>query len=268
MRLEGKTALITGASRGIGQAIALGYAREGANVALVARSDQGLRETAEQAEEHGVRALALPCDVSDRAALRKAFTVALEAFGDIDILVNNAGRLGSSGPFLELTDEDWALIMDANFHATVQLLQMFGRHAVERGSGSVVNITSVAAVHGAPSFSHYAVTKAGTHSLTKSLAAEWAGSGVRVNEIAPGWVATALTEGLAENKEAAAGLMRAVPSGRWADPADIAEAAVFLAADSARMVTGSCLTIDGGATSYWGGPTMLDMVGLGRNEAP
>ncbi|MFD3515732.1 SDR family NAD(P)-dependent oxidoreductase [Streptomyces sp. NPDC058657] len=266
--LEGKTALVTGASRGIGRAIALGYARAGAHLALLARSGDALREVAGEAQAHGVKTTVLTCDITDPEAVERSFGQAVEMFGDIDVLVNNAGHFGSAGPFLELTEQDWQTIMKVNFDGMAQCLRLFGKHAVARGSGSVVNISSVAGGNGCPMVSHYAVTKAAINSLSRSLATEWASCGVRVNVLAPGWVTTALTSEFADNEEVSAGLMRAVPNGRWGEPEDVVGAAVFLASDAAAMVTGASLTIDGGLTAYHGGPTMLDLLALGRIDAP
>jgi NAD(P)-dependent dehydrogenase (short-subunit alcohol dehydrogenase family) len=268
MNLTGKSALITGASRGIGRAIALRFARAGADVGLLARDQDALKEVAAQAEEQGVRAAVLPCDVTDAAAVQAAVAECITAFGQLDILVNNAGSLGSAGPFLALTDEDWQHVLNVDLLAAIHFLRLFGAHATARGSGSVVNVSSVAGANGVPMLSHYAAGKAALGSLTRSLAAEWASAGVRVNAIEPGWVATDLTVPFRANDDVAAGLMRAVPSSRWGSPEDIADSALFLASDSSAFVTGTCLTVDGGMTSYNGGATMIDLLALGRIDAP
>jgi NAD(P)-dependent dehydrogenase (short-subunit alcohol dehydrogenase family) len=262
--LSGKNALITGASRGIGRAIALGYAEAGADVALVARSTGALDALASEIEALGRRALILTCDVTEPDEVREAVATALKSFGQIDILVNNAGGFDYVGPFLELKPDDWANVMRLNFDSVVQLCQELGQHFVDRGSGSVVNISSIAGVGGVPMLATYATSKAAVLSLSRTLAAEWASHGVRVNALTPGWITTDLTKTFAENPQASAGLLSAVPAGRWGTPDDVVGAAVFLASDASRLVTGSCLVVDGGATAYVGGPTMLQLLGLGR----
>ncbi|MFG2005266.1 SDR family NAD(P)-dependent oxidoreductase [Spirillospora sp. NPDC048911] len=268
MDLTGRTALITGASRGIGRAIALRFAEAGANVALLARSVDALAETARMAERHGVSTLAVPCDIKEPAQIDAAFAQALETFTDLDILVNNAGSAGCVGPFLELSDKDWQHVIDLDLRALIHFVRLFGRHAIPRGSGCVLNISTVAADRGVPMLSHYAALKAAMNSLTRSLAAEWAASGIRVNAIAPGWVATNLTDTFHSDPAVSASLMTAVPTGRWAMPDDIVEGALYLVSDAASMVTGSILTVDGGMTACNGGPALIEMLALGRIEIP
>ncbi|WP_063780623.1 SDR family NAD(P)-dependent oxidoreductase [Nonomuraea sp. SBT364] len=268
MDLTGKSALITGASRGIGRAIALRFAGAGANVALLARSADALEEVAAQAGARGAKTLTLPCDVGSASAIDSAVAEAVDVFGGLDILVNNAGSVGSAGPFLELTDEDWAHVLAVDLTAVNRFLRLFGRHATARGSGSVVNISSVAGERGCPMLSHYAAVKAAMNSLTRTLAAEWAASGVRVNAIQPGWVATDLTASFHADQGASEALMRAVPARRWASPEEIGDGALYLAGDAAAMVTGAILTIDGGMAACNGGPAMIDLLALGRVEMP
>ncbi|MEQ0565509.1 glucose 1-dehydrogenase [Amycolatopsis sp. NEAU-NG30] len=265
--LSGKTALVTGASRGIGRAIALGLAAAGADVALLARGTSALEEVAADVEACGRRALVLTCDVTDHAETRRAVATALTEFGQIDILVNNAGGFRFAGPFLELKPDDWDEVLALNFEATVNLCRELGPHFVKRGSGSVVNVSSIAGTAGVPMLATYAAAKAALISLTRSLAAEWSSHGVRVNALTPGWVETELTRTFAADPQASAGLLGAVPAGRWGEPDDVVGAAVFLAADASRLVSGACLTIDGGTTAYAGGPAMLQFLGLGRISA-
>jgi NAD(P)-dependent dehydrogenase (short-subunit alcohol dehydrogenase family) len=265
--LSGKTALVTGASRGIGRAIALGYADAGADVALLARGTCALEDLAGEIEALGRRALVLTCDVGDRPQLLKAVATAIAEFGRIDLLVNNAGGFGHAGPFVDLLPDDWSEVMRLNFESIVFLCQELGRHFLERGSGSVLNISSIAGTAGVPMLSTYAAAKAAVISLTRSLAAEWSAHGVRVNALTPGWISTELTKTFADDPQASAGLLSAVPAGRWGTPDDVVGAAVFLAGDSARLISGACLTIDGGTTAYVGGPALLQFLGLGRIPA-
>jgi NAD(P)-dependent dehydrogenase (short-subunit alcohol dehydrogenase family) len=265
--LDGKTALVTGASRGIGAAIALGYAELGADVAVLARGTTALEDLAGKIEGFGRRALVLTCDVSAENQVRESVATVLREFGQLDVVVNNAGGFDHAGPFLELDASDWQQVLRVNLHSVIHFCRAAGPHLVRRGSGSVINVSSIAGLAGIPMLSGYAIAKAGILSLTRTLAAEWGDTGVRVNALAPGWTATELTRSFAGNPEASAGLMHAVPAGRWGSPADMLGAAVFLASDASALITGSVLTIDGGITAYVGGPALLDLLTLGRIPA-
>lgn len=262
--LDRKSALVTGASKGIGRAVALGLADAGADVALLARSTTLLEEVAEEVEKRGRRALVLTCDVSDPVQVRAAVSTAVAEFGQVDVVVNNAGGFDFAGPFLDLEPSDWTQVMRVNFESVVHVCQAVGKHMVRRGTGSLVNMSSIAGLAGVPMLSTYAAAKAAILSLTRTLAAEWAGSGVRVNALTPGWISTELTKNFVGNPEASSGLLHAVPAGRWGQPEDVVGPAVFLASDAARFVTGACLTVDGATTAYVGGPTMVDLLALGR----
>ena len=262
--LKGKTALVTGASRGIGKAIALGLASAGADVAVLARSTTALEDLAGSIEHYGRRALVLTCDVGDREQIARAATTTLAEFGGLDILVNNAGGTGHAGPFLDLEFDDWSQVLRVNFESMIHFCRAFGRHLVERRSGSVINVSSIAGLAGTPMLVHYAVTKAAIISLTRTLAAEWASAGVRVNALVPGWIRTDLTTAFLNEPNVAAGLLSAVPSGAFGDPQDLVGTAVYLASDASRMVTGTCLVADGGTTCFVGGPQLLDLLQLGR----
>lgn len=263
-QLSGKTALVTGASRGIGRAVALAYAQAGADVAVLARDTDALKELAQEVEASGRRCLVLTGDVSERVTAVQAVETVLEELGQLDILVNNAGSIGAFGPFLDLELEDWEIALDTNLKATVYFCREAGRHMVSRGSGAIVNMASVSGVAGVPMLSHYAVTKAAIISLTSSLGAEWAKDGVRVNAVAPGWIDTKLTDAMVNTPPIAEGLLHAVPEGRWGDTDDVVGPAIFLASEAARFVTGATLVVDGGLTSYVGGPMLLDLLSSGR----
>lgn len=262
--LAGKTALVTGASRGIGRAVATGLAGAGADVALVARNTTALEELAGEVERMGRRALVLTCDVNDGDQIGRAAGTALAEFGGVDVLVNNAGGIGYAGPFLDLEFDDWTRVLRLNLESTVHTCRAIGGHMVERGSGSVVNISSIAGLAGTPMLAHYAVTKAALISLTRTLAAEWAPAGVRVNALVPGWFRTDLTTTFLADPDATAGLLAAVPSGAFGDPVDLVGPVVYLAGDASRAVTGSCLVVDGGTTCFVGGPQMLRFLQHGR----
>ena len=262
--LDGRAVLVTGASRGIGRAIALGMAEAGANVAVLARTTSALEGVAKEIEHAGRDALVLTCDVDDPAQIDRAVSTAVGEFGRVDVAVNNAGGFSHVGPFLDMEPADWTRIMRTNLGSVVDVCRAVGTHMVARGCGSLINVASVGGYNGVPMLGPYAVAKAGVISLTRTLAVEWAGRGVRVNAVAPGWTTTELTRGFTANPELSAELIRSVPAGRWGDPEDIAGAAVYLAGDSARMVTGTCLTVDGGVTCYDTGPALVDMLSVGR----
>jgi NAD(P)-dependent dehydrogenase (short-subunit alcohol dehydrogenase family) len=262
--LDGKNAFVTGASRGIGRAIALALAEAGADVAVTARSTAALESLGDEIGKLGRTALALTCDVRDADQIGLAVADAHAELGNLDIVVNCAGAIAHVGPFLELTAEDWRGLFQVNFESTLHVCRAAGRHLTAQGSGSVINVASVAGIRGVPMLSHYAASKAALISLTQSLAAEWAARGVRVNALAPGWVATEMTQGFAADPDIAAGLLGQVPAGRWGEARDVAGAAVYLASDAARLVTGACLTMDGAMTSSAGGPALISMLAAGR----
>jgi len=262
--LEGRTALVTGASRGIGRAIALELARAGADVAVLARDTAALKELATEIEGLGRRAPVLTCDVNDYDAITDAVSGTLAEFGHLDVAVNNAGGFSHVGPFLEMEPSDWTTILRTNLESVIHSCRLIGRHMTERGSGSLINVASVGGYNGVPMLSMYAVAKAGVVSLTRTLAVEWARRGVRVNMIAPGWTRTDLTASFGANPELAAEMIRNVPSGQWCEPQDMAGAAVYLAADASRMVSGTCVTVDAAVTAHNTGPALIDLLNAGR----
>lgn len=247
--LAGKTAVVTGASRGIGRAIAVGYALAGAHVALVARSADGLRDVAAEIEHAGGRAFVLTCDVTDRAAVRDMARAAIAGLESVDILVNNAGGTSFMVPFEDLRFEGWAKVMQLNADSIVHVTQALAPHLLSRRAGSVVNVASVAGLGGTPGLTPYGASKAALISLTRSLAMEWGPVGVRVNALCPGWTATELNRKLWENPKTSAAMMAAVPMGRWAQPAEMVGAAIFLGSDAASYITGQTLVVDGGLTA-------------------
>ena len=247
--LTGKAALITGASRGIGRAIAVAMADAGAEVALVARSQQGLAETARLAEELGHKALVIPADVTQQEAVEVAVAAAVERLGHVDILVNNAGGSNFLVPFSDLRLPGWDKIMKLNLTSAVYACHAVGNHMRGRGSGSIINVASVAGVSSAPFLAPYGAAKAGLISLTKSLAVEWAQAGVRVNALCPGWTATDLNRNMWEDTSASKATVAQVPMQRWGRAEEMAGPAVFLASDASSYMTGQVLLIDGGQTA-------------------
>ena len=247
--LAGRHALVTGASRGIGRAVAEAYAAAGADVALLARDVARLEETRKAVEAHGRRAVVLVADVTDADAVRLAVETAIEQLGHLDIVVNNAGGNSFSAPFVDVRAAGWHKTLALNLDSTVSVCQAVGPHLLERRSGAVVNVASVAGLAAVPAMSHYGAAKAAVLSLTRTLAVEWAPAGVRVNALVPGWVATDLTEFARRGDESIGRrLLARVPMGRWATVEEMTGPAVFLASDAASFMTGQMLVVDGGLT--------------------
>jgi NAD(P)-dependent dehydrogenase (short-subunit alcohol dehydrogenase family) len=245
--LEGKTAIVTGASRGIGAAIATAFADAGANVTLAARTTDEIEAIAEKIRATGRRALAVTTDVTKSDDIQACVDRTIEAFGKLDVLVNNAGGTKFMAPVLDLRPEGWHKAIALNLDSVFTFCQIAGRLMVERGSGSVINISSMAGLHGAPGLAYYAAAKHGVIGLTRTLAIEWGDSGVRVNAICPGWVKTELNKAYWEDENTARTFVERQPIKRWAEPEEIAAAAVWLASDISGYVTGASIAIDGGA---------------------
>jgi NAD(P)-dependent dehydrogenase (short-subunit alcohol dehydrogenase family) len=243
--LTGKTALITGASRGIGAAIAAAFVAAGAKVALNSRGVEQLQKTA---DEVGAAAV-LPGDVTDQEAARAVVAGAIDGLGQLDVVVNNVGGNGVMVPFPQLRFPGWTKVMRLNVDSAVHVLQAAGPHLLERRTGSVINVASVAGLSATPAMAQYGASKAALISLTRTLAVEWASTGVRVNALCPGWTATDLNRTLWENEEVYAGLTATIPMGRWARAEEMAGPAVFLASDASSFMTGQTLVVDGGQTA-------------------
>ncbi len=246
--LTGKNAFVTGASRGIGKVIAVALADAGADVAIVARSADGLADTAEAITAVGRKAIVIPADVTSQDAVAAAAARAIDEFGHVDILVNNAGGSNFMVPFRDLRLTGWDKLIQLNLSSAVYVIQAFAGHLLDRGSGSVINVASVAGVASAPLMSPYGAAKAALISLTKSLAVEWGPGGVRVNALCPGWTATDLNRTLWEDPAVGPAMIANVPLGRWGNPAEMAGAAIFLASDASSFMTGQTLVVDGGQT--------------------
>jgi 2-deoxy-D-gluconate 3-dehydrogenase len=247
--LTGKNAFVTGASRGIGKVIAVALADAGADVVLVARSADGLADTAEAVAAVGRKAIVIPTDVTGQQAVANAAARAIEELGYIDIVVNNAGGSNFMVPFRDLRLTGWDKLIQLNLSSAVYVCHAFAGHMLDRGKGSVINVASVAGVASAPLMSPYGAAKAALISLTKSLAVEWGAGGVRVNALCPGWTATDLNRTLWEDPVAGPATISNVPMGRWGNPEEMAGAAIFLASDASSFVTGQTLVVDGGQTA-------------------
>jgi len=244
--LSGKSALVTGASRGIGRAIALAFAHAGADVALVARDEDALRGVAADIEALGRRAVVLPCDVTDREAVERSVAAAVDGLGRLDVVVNNAGGNSFSVPFAQMRLSGWEKTLRLNLDSVVHVTQAAAPHLLNRPGSSVINMASIAGISSVPLMAHYGAAKAAVISLTRTLAVEWAWAGVRVNALLPGWIETDLTDFLRDNAEAEKGTLSRVPMHRWGKPEEIALPAVFLASDAASFITGQVLVVDGG----------------------
>jgi NAD(P)-dependent dehydrogenase (short-subunit alcohol dehydrogenase family) len=248
--LTGKAAFVTGASRGIGQAIAVGLAEAGADVALVARSRDGLADTAERITSAGRKAVVIPADVTAEAEVSAAVAAAIDQLGEVDIVVNNAGGSNFVTGFRDLRLPGWQKLLRLNLDSAVYVCHAFAGHLLDRQSGSVINVASVAGVLGSPFLAAYGAAKAGLISLTQSLAVEWGAEGVRVNALCPGWTATDLNRRLWENPDSGPATVATVPLRRWARAEEMAGPAVFLASAASSFMTGQMLVVDGGQTVH------------------
>jgi len=242
-RLDGKVAIVTGASRGLGAAMAQALAEAGADVVLVARGDMAALQ--KSIAVAGRRSIVVPADVGTAPAAAKIVAAAYEAFGRADILVNNAGIIRRA-PALTADEHSWRQVLQVNLDSVFLLCRLFGAPMCERGRGKIINVASLLSFQGGLNVSSYTASKHGVAGLTKALANEWAAGGVNVNAVAPGYVVTANTEQLRLDRSRAAEIQARIPAGRWARPDDIAGAVVFLASAAADYVHGHLLVVDGG----------------------
>lgn len=246
-RLAGRTALVTGAGKGLGRAIALGFAAAGADVVLMARTRTDLETVAREVEALGRQALVAVADATDSRQVDAAVEQAVARFGRVDVLAHAAG--GSlRKPSVEVTDEEWDGVIAANLSSTFKVCRAVGRHMLAQGSGSIINLSSTAGMRGRAGNAPYSAAKAAVINLSRALAMEWAPKGVRVNVLAPGRFLTPLTEAEMSVPEKYAAFVRQVPLGRIGKPEEIQDIAVWLASDASAYVTGSTITLDGGQT--------------------
>ena len=246
--LEGKVAVVTGGTSGIGRALSLGFADAGADVIATARRQQQVDETAAEIEKRGRETLRMTSDVADRSTLETLCAAALERFGKVDILVNCAGIIKRT-PTLDLPEADWTNILNTNLTGTLRACQVFGRNMLERGYGRIVNIASLNSFVALSEVAAYAASKAGVASLTRSLAVEWSKKGVTVNAVAPGVFRTDLNAQLLDSTPRGQELLMRTPMGRFGKTEELVGAVLYLASDSASFVTGQILVVDGGFLS-------------------
>jgi 3-oxoacyl-[acyl-carrier protein] reductase len=244
--LSGKVALVTGASRGIGAAIAIKLASVGASVAVnYAGSAEAASEVVATIERTGARAIALQADVSDPGAATGLVEVTRAELGGLDILVNNAG-ITRDGLLMRMSDEDWSAVVDTNLTGVFNVTRAATRHLMKQRSGSIINITSVVGILGNAGQANYSAAKAGVIGLTRSVARELASRGIRVNAIAPGFIETDMTARLSETIRSAT--IAEIALGRFGAVDDVANAVAFLASEDAGYITGQTLAVDGGMT--------------------
>jgi 3-oxoacyl-[acyl-carrier protein] reductase len=244
MRFANQVAIVTGAGRGIGHAIALRFASEGARVAVVSRTEQNALKTAEEinAKYPGL-AKAYAVDVAQSAAVKKLGEQIIADFSRVDILVNNAG-LTRDGLFMRMSEEDWDMVLDTNLKGAFNFIQAIIRPMLKQRSGHIINIASVAGLMGNAGQANYAASKAGLIGLTKTIAREVASRGITCNAVAPGFITTDMTDVLPEAVKT--GVVDQIPLARFGQPDDIASAVAFLASSEAKYITGQTLTVDGG----------------------
>lgn len=247
--LNGKGALVTGASRGIGRGVAVSLARAGARVALVGRDSGALAETLDAVKAANGQALTLQADVTNADSVEAAVAKACEAFGKLDVLVCNAG-VQKLKPFLDMKPEDWRCLIATNLEGAIVTMQSAGRRMVAQKNGSIITMASIYSFVGAPGNSIYCMTKGGLLQLSRAVAVEWARYNVRVNAICPGWIETELTQPYMQDQKAVDAGLRQIPLRRFGKPDDIGPLAVYLASDEASFVTGQAYVIDGGQIAH------------------
>lgn len=246
--LAGKVAVVTGASRGLGRAMAVALAEAGADVAVAARAKADLEETAHLVEGCGARALALRTDVASYAAVESLMAQTVSALGRLDVVVNNAG-IARVAPLAEASLDDWRTIVDVNLSGVFHGCRAAAPYLIRQRAGKIINLASVLAAAGLPGYTMYAATKGGIISLTRALAVEWARHNIQVNAIAPGWFVTEMNEAAFADPKIHDRLTRDIPARRTGRPEEIGPLAVYLASSGSDFMTGQTLFLDGGHTA-------------------
>ena len=241
--LENKVGIVTGASRGIGKSIAEELAKSGAKVVCVSRTENAIKEVANNINSNGGEAIAITCDISDPASFGELIKTVAGQFGSVDILVNNAG-ITKDNLIMRMSDDDWSAVIDTNLKGAFNGTKAVTRQMMKQRSGRIINISSVVGLTGNAGQANYSASKAGLIGLTKATAKELASRGITANCIAPGYIETDMTNQLSDNIKQA--LIKQIPLGRIGQGTDIAHAVCFLASDEAGYITGQTLTVDGG----------------------
>lgn len=247
--LDGKVAVVTGSGKGIGKTMALGLADAGADLVIIARTEEDIKQTVHEIEQKGRKVIGIPTDVKRKEDILHMVDEIIVKFGKIDILVNNAG-MNIRTPALAVSEEEWELIIQTNLKSVFLASQAVGKHMVEQKSGSIINISSVAGHVGLRTGVAYAATKAGIIQMTKTLAVEWGKYNVRVNAIAPWYFRTPLTEKLLSDKEYYQQVIDRTPLRRVGDVKELIGPTVFLASEASSYVTGHTIFVDGGMSVY------------------
>ncbi|MET8311340.1 3-oxoacyl-ACP reductase family protein [Micromonospora sp. NPDC005173] len=243
--LHGKVAIVTGAGRGLGRSMAAALVEAGASVTVAARTASELDAFVEEAKEAGGQALACPTDITDEAAVERMIAATVETFGRVDVLVNNSGIVAST-PLLDQSSAEWDRVLATNLRGTFLATRAAGRHMVAQGAGKVINIASNFALQGVANHAAYSASKAAVIGFTRSIAMEWARSGVQVNAIAPGYFATPLNAEMREDADAMAKVVRAIPARRIGEPEELKPWLLLLASSASDFMTGEVIVIDGG----------------------
>ena len=246
--LSGQVAMITGTSRGLGQHFGRALARAGADLILTSRNRESLDGFQKEVENLGRKAYTVELDVRDQKSIQRAVPEAIQAFGKLDILVNNAG-CNARKPALEVTWDDWNMVLDTNLRGSFFVAQAAARHMIERGYGRIINVGSVTSVFGYAGLGPYCASRGGIRQLTMSLADDWGPHGITVNCLAPGWFKTEQNKVLYEDPEWVDYLVERIPVKRPGAPHDLDGAVVFLASEASRYVTGQTLLVDGGIST-------------------
>lgn len=244
-KLDGKVALVTGANRGLGKAMAVALAEAGADVACHSRTAGEADETVAAVEKTGRKAIAVTGDMADKEAPKRIVAEVIETFDRIDILVNNAGTIRRT-PAVDFSEEDWATVLEVNLSSIFRLSQAAARHMIEQGGGKIVNIASLLSFQGGITVPAYTASKSGVAGLTKAFANEWAKHNINVNAVAPGYMETDNTAALRADETRNRQIMERIPAGRWGTPDDLTGTVVFLSSAASDYMQGHIAIVDGG----------------------
>jgi len=246
--LEGKVAIVTGGSRGLGKAMALGLADAGADIVVASRTQADLDKVADEIKAKGRKALAIAMDATSFDSIKAMAAKVIEEFGKIDILINNAGQ-GTTVPFLKIAEEDWDRLIDINLKGYFMVTQAVGAYMFKAKTGRVINISSAMGDSPMPFMAHYAASKGAINAMTKSLAQEWARRGITVNAIAPSYFLTDMNKNAHDDEMTNKLIMSKTPIGRWGDANELVGLTVYLASDNSAYLTGAIIPVDGGWAS-------------------